>query len=79
MLGLAFVKVGLSLSKKILGYLLDWKPFKSDEKYFLFHLKSSFCSEDILVFVTGFWSYRKNDLVRKISLTAKLMMSQPGL
>ena len=22
-------------------------PFKNDEKYFLFHLKSSFCSEDI--------------------------------
>ena len=47
MLGLAFVKVGLSLSKKILGYLLDWKPFKSDEKYFLFHLKGSFSSQDI--------------------------------
>ena len=28
-------------------YLLQWKLFKNDEKYFLFHLKSSFCSQDI--------------------------------
>ena len=32
-------------------YFLDnfgnWKPFKSDEKGFLFHLKSSFRSQDI--------------------------------
>ena len=27
--------------------LSNWKPFKSDEKFFLFHLKSYFCSEDI--------------------------------
>ena len=31
-------KVGLSPSKKNLCYLLDWKPFKSDEKCFLFFL-----------------------------------------
>ena len=40
-------KVGLSRSKNILFYLLHWKPFKNDEKYFLFHLKSSFGSQDI--------------------------------
>ena len=28
-------------------YLLHWKPFKNDEKCFLFHLKSSFHSQDI--------------------------------
>ena len=50
------IKVGLSPSKNIFGYLLDWKPFKSDEKCFLFHLKGSFSSQDILVFVTTFWS-----------------------
>ena len=40
------VKVGLSPSKK-LYYLLDWNPFKNDEECFLFHLKSSFRSQDI--------------------------------
>ena len=25
----------------------NWKPIKNDEKYFLFHLKSSFGSQDI--------------------------------
>ena len=29
----------------------NWKHFKNDEKCFLFHLKSSFCSEDIYVLV----------------------------
>ena len=32
---------------KKLFYLLQWKPFKNDEKWFLFHLKSSFRSQDI--------------------------------
>ena len=40
-------KVGLLLSKKSLCCLLYWKPFKNDEKCFLFHLKSSFPSQDI--------------------------------
>ena len=35
-------KVGLSSTKKMC-YLLHWKPFKNDEKCFVFHLKSSFC------------------------------------
>ena len=35
-------KVGLSSTKKILFYLLHWKPFKNYEKCLLFHLKSSF-------------------------------------
>ena len=40
-------KVGLSLSKKKMFYLLRWKPFKYDEKCILFHYKISFRSEDI--------------------------------
>ena len=28
-------------------YLLHWKPFRNDEKCFLFHLKNSFRSQDI--------------------------------
>ena len=64
---------------KELYYLLDWKPFKIDEKGFLFHLKSSFRSQDIQVFVTTFCSCRKNGLIGKIRLTSKFIMSQPGL
>ena len=39
------------LSKKYLFCLLPWKPFKNDGKCFLFHLKSSFCSQDIWICV----------------------------
>ena len=35
------------------------KPFKNDENCFLFHLKSSFCSQDISIFALTFWSCRK--------------------
>ena len=48
---LKIFKVGLSPSKKNLHDLLYWKAFKSDEKCFLFHLKSSFCSQDIIKFL----------------------------
>ena len=68
-------KVGLSPSKKILCYLLDWKPLRSYEKYLLFHLKTSFSSQGIYVFVTTFWSYRKNGFIRRISLTSQFMTS----
>ena len=61
----------LTFQKK-LCYLLDWKPFKNDEKCFLFHLKSMF-------FFTAFWSCWKNGLIRKLRLTSKFMTSQPGL
>ena len=37
----------------------NWKPFKSDEKCFLFHVKSSFCSLDIYIFALPFWLCRK--------------------
>ena len=41
------VKVRLSPSKKNLFYWLHRKTFKSDEKCFLFHFKSSFGFQDI--------------------------------
>ena len=63
-------KSDFHLSKK-LCYLVDWKPFKNDENAFYFVLKA--------LFVKTFWSCRKNDLIRKISLTSKFMTSQPGL
>ena len=37
-----------------LFYLLQLNPFKNDEKYVLFHLKSSFRSQDIYIFVLKF-------------------------
>ena len=37
----------------------SWKLFKNDEKGFLFHVNSSFCSQDIQVFVLTFWSCSK--------------------
>ena len=48
-----FLKSHSHLLKKIyiyiyiFVYLPHWKPFTNDEKGFLFHLKSSFCSQDI--------------------------------
>ena len=59
--------------------ILYWKPFQNDEKCFLLHLKNSFRFQGIYVFVTTFWSCRKNGLIRKITLTSKFMTSQPGL
>ena len=41
----ATLKLGSHLQKKIV--LFNWKPFKNDEKCFLFYLKSSFHSQDI--------------------------------
>ena len=72
------LKAGLSPSKK-LCYLLDWKSRKNDEKCFLFHLKNSFHSQDIYVFVTSFRQCRKNGLIRKRKLISKFLTWQPGL
>ena len=41
------LKLGPSPSKKNYFYLLQWLPFKIDEKRFLFHLKNFFRSQDI--------------------------------
>ena len=72
------VKAGPSPSKKISLYLLQCKPFKNDEKCFLFHLKSSFCSQDNYIFVLTFWSCSRNGLIRKIRLISKFLTLQPG-
>ena len=54
-------------------------PLEVMKNVFLFHLKRSFRSQGILVFVTTFWSCRKNRLIRKIRLTSKFMTLQLGL
>ena len=71
-------KVGLSPSKKISFYLLQRKPFKTDEKCFLLHLKSSLRSQDTETFVLTFWSCRRNGLIRQIRLISEFLTSQPG-
>ena len=48
-------------------------------KKFFFHLKSFFCSQDILVLIQHFCHARKSSLIRKIRLTSKFITSQPGL
>ena len=50
---LLYRKCSLKLDLKS-GYLLHRKPFKDDEKCFQLHLKSSFCSRNIEVFVIIF-------------------------
>ena len=65
----------LTFQKNILYTLIN--PFKNDEKYFLFHYKSSFCSQD-LKFYLIFWLCRKNRLIRAIWLISKFMTSKPG-
>ena len=37
----------------------NWKPFKNDEKFFLFHLKIFSWSQDIWTIVLTFWSCRE--------------------
>ena len=46
----------------------NWELFKSDAKWFLFHLKSSF----------GSWIFvmQKNHFIRKLTLISKFMTSQ---
>ena len=55
-----FLKSDSHLPKK--SYLLQRYPFKNDEKYFFFHLKSSFRSQDIYIFVSTFWHVEKKRL-----------------
>ena len=59
-------KDGLSPSKQNYVYLLQWKPFKNNENCFLFHLKSSFRSQNIF-----FWSWLPNISRSKVNHTLK--------
>ena len=70
------LKLDSHLSK--LFYLLQQKPFKNDEKFVLFNLKSSFRSQDIQIFVLNVRSCRKGNLIKKIRLVSKFVTWQPG-
>ena len=73
------IKVGLSTSRKICVICLIKGPLKMIENVFLFHLKSSLGSQDVKLFVTTFWSCRKNGLIRKIRSTSKFMTCHRNL
>ena len=69
------LKVGLSPSKKNFFICFNENRSKSNEKCFLFYLKSSFCSQDIKIFILNFCSCKKNRLIRKIRLILKFLTS----
>ena len=69
--GFANMKVGLPPSKKNFICFND-SPTKIIN-VFLFHIKSSFCSQDISIFVLIFSARRRNGLNRKIGLISKFM------
>ena len=54
---LDLLKVGLSPSKKIYIFNFNGKPFKNDEECFLFHLKSSFCSQALFTFLSWLFGH----------------------
>ena len=58
-------------------YLLQRKPFKINEKYFLFYFERFFCFYDIQIFVLTILVKWENDLIRKLRLVSKIMTSQP--
>ena len=72
-------KVGLSSSKKNCVICFIESPLKTIKNAFYFIVKALFVLKIFQVFVTTFWSCRKNGLIRKIRLTSKFMTSQPGL
>ena len=57
---------------------MKWKPSKNDENSFLFHLKSSFRSRDIRIFVFTFYTLQKIGRIRNQSKITKFVTSQPG-
>ena len=53
--------------------------FISDEKCFFFSSLNLFSFSRYLSLCSNVWSCRKNSLIRKIILTSKFLMQQPGL
>ena len=70
--GFANMKVGLPPSKKKIFICFNDSPTKIIN-VFLFHIKSSFRSQDISIFVLIFSARRRNSLKRKIGLISKFM------
>ena len=53
------LKVGLSSSKKVLFYLLQWNPFKNSENDFYFMLKALFVLKIFIFLSWPLWSCRQ--------------------
>ena len=49
------------------GMRRQLKPLKTNENCFLFHLKSSFCSQDIFNFCLDFLVVSKNSVISKLA------------
>ena len=71
--GFAYIKVGLPPSKKFFFICFNDSPTKIIKNVFLFHIKGSFRSQDISIFVLIFSARRRNSLKRKIGLISKFM------
>ena len=52
-------------------YLLQWQPFNNDEKWFLFHVKSSFFIE-IFTFLSLLFGYAEERLDKKAMVIQNL-------
>ena len=48
------LKLVSAIFYQVFIFFIKWQTFKNYEKCFLFHLKSSFCSRDIQIFVTSY-------------------------
>ena len=69
-----FLKSNSHLPPK--NYLLHWKPFKYDEKWFFFILKALSVLTVFLSWI--FFHVEKNNFLRRLRLISKCMTSQPG-
>ena len=71
------IKGGSRLPEKFA--LSAWlKALENDEKRFLFHLRSTFWSEDIYIFDLTFSVMQENGLVRNLRLISAFVASQLG-
>ena len=68
---------GSHLPQKFSFLYFNKGPFKMI-KNSLFHLKSTFRSEDISIFLLAFFSHVGNGLTKKLRLLSKFMTSHTG-
>ena len=59
-------------------YLLQWTPFKNDDKCFSFRVKISFRSYQIFTFSSWFFGYVENALRKKLWLISKFITPNTG-
>ena len=75
---LTFLRTDLSLNltfQKICFYLLQWKAFKKDEKYFLFHVLKTLLVLEIFTFWSWLFGYIEKRLNNKTMVNFKIYVS----